>query len=61
MEIQISIDQEEFKEKPGKKQAGIISSRIGGEGQYMELSKIAAAVGGRGRKMSILEDMTIIL
>ncbi len=49
MGIQLSLDYEMFKEKPGKEQAAAITRRLGNERQEMEPSQIAMAVGNQGR------------
>ena len=49
MEIQVSLDYEEFTKKPDKEQAKVISLRIAGERRCMELTQIAVAVCDSGR------------
>lgn len=49
MEIQVSLDYEEFTKKPDKEQTIAISSRIAEERRCLEPSQIAMAVGDNGR------------
>lgn len=49
MEVQVSLDYEEFTKKPDKEQTIAISSRIAEERRCMEPTQIAVAVGDNGR------------